>query len=186
VPKTSESTSASKSTTKARGADAIAMLTKDHDNVKKMFKEYEKLKDSGSSEEKAALAAQICLELAIHAQVEEELFYPEVREAIDDDDLMNEAEVEHASAKDLIAQISGMDPDDEMFDATVKVLSEYVDHHVKEEENEMFAKAKKAKVDVETLGQAIEVRKEELMAEMAGEEAEEAPSTPKAKGRSGR
>ena len=185
MPKTSETTSTTKRT-KERSADAIALLTKDHENVKKLFKQYEKMKESASGEEKAALAAQVCLELTVHAQVEEELFYPTVREAIDDSDLMDEAEVEHASAKDLIAQISDMDPDDEFFDAKVKVLGEYIDHHVKEEENEMFPKAKKAKVDMETLGAALEVRKEELMAEMAGDTAEEPSAMPKAKGRSSR
>ena len=164
-------------------SDAIALLSEDHDRVKKLFKLYEKLKDSGSAEEKATLAAGICLELTVHAQVEEEIFYPAVREAINDDDLMNEADVEHRSAKDLIAQIGESDPEDEMLDAKVKVLGEYIDHHVKEEEGEMFSKVRKAKVDLAALSAEMEARKEELVAEMAPEAAEEPAAASKAKGR---
>jgi hemerythrin superfamily protein len=184
MEKTSTTSSARKSA-KAPAQDAIALLSADHNKVKALFKQYEKLKESGASEEKAALAAQICLELTVHAQVEEEIFYPAVRESIDDDDLMDEAEVEHASAKDLIAQIGESDPEDELFDAKVKVLGEYINHHVEEEEGEMFAQAKKAKVDTAALGVEIEARKEELMAEMAGEE-DEIAEPPKSRGRSTR
>lgn len=184
MEKTSQSNAARKSN-KDRTSDAIAILSKDHDNVQKLFKKYDEMKESADSEEKATLAAQICMELTVHAQAEEEIFYPAVREGIEDEDLMNEAEVEHASAKDLIAQIGETDPDDEMFDAKVKVLGEYINHHVQEEEEEMFSKAKKAKVDLSALGIKIEARKEELMAEVAGENAE--VTTPrKAQGRSKR
>jgi hemerythrin superfamily protein len=183
VQKPSEATSATRRS-KQQGSDATALLTEDHNKVKQLFKQYEELKEEGNSEEKAALAAEICLELTVHAQVEEEIFYPAVRQSIDDNDLMNEAEVEHASAKDLIAQIGEMDPEDDMLDAKVKVLGEYVNHHVQEEEKEMFPKARKAKVDLETLGDELQARKEELLAEMAGETAEEPRATPKAKGRS--
>ena len=109
-------------------------------------------------------ADQICQELTVHATIEEEIFYPAVRQAIKDDALMNEAKVEHASAKDLIAQIKAMDADDEMFDAKVTVLGEYIDHHVKEERNEMFAKARKTKLDLVKLGEQLLQRKQELMA----------------------
>lgn len=183
MQKPSEATSATRRS-KQQGADATALLIEDHDKVKQLFKQYEKLKEEGNSEEKAVLAAEICLELTVHAQVEEEIFYPAVREATDDDDLMNEAEVEHASAKDLIAQIGEMDPKDEMLDARVKVLGEYVNHHVQEEEKEMFPKARNAKVDLKTLGDEVQARKEELFADMAGQAAEEPSATPKAKGRS--
>ncbi len=126
--------------------DAIALLTEDHKIVKQMFKDFEKLKDSnGSDDKKAALVAKICSALTIHTQVEEEVFYPAVRASIDDDDLMDEAEVEHAGAKDLIAQLESMEPRDDHYDAKVKVLSENIDHHVKEEHEEMFPKAKKPK-----------------------------------------
>lgn len=164
-------------TAKAGVVDAISILTEDHAKVKKLFKKYESVKESGKTEEKAEIAAEICSELTAHATAEEEIFYPAVRAAINDDELLNEADVEHASAKDLIAQISESSPDDDMFDAKIKVLAEYIDHHVKEEEGEMFPKARKAKVDLATLGVEIEARKEELLAEMAGEIADDSATT---------
>jgi hemerythrin superfamily protein len=106
----------------------------------------------------------------VHATTEEEIFYPAAREAVDDDDLLDEAEVEHASAKDLIAQIEAGSPSDPLYDAKVKVLGEYVRHHVKEEEGELFPKVKKAKVDLAELGLAIVARKEELLPEVAAEQ----------------
>ena len=162
---TTQSTSTGKSTTRHTKNDAIKLLTADHAKVKKMFKEFEKLSKKNEEEGKEELAAQICKELTIHAQLEEEIFYPAAREAIDDDDLMNEAMVEHNSAKDLIAQIQSMGASDPLFDATVKVLGEYVNHHVEEEQNEMFPKIEKAKVDLEELGAEMAQRKEELMEE---------------------
>lgn len=153
------------STTRRSKNDAIKLLMADHAKVKKLFKEFEKLskkKDEGGKEE---LAEQICKELTIHAQLEEEIFYPAVREAIDDDNLMNEAAVEHASAKDLIAQIQSMDVSNPMYDATVTVLGEYVNHHIEEEENEIFPKAEKAKIDMEEIGSEIAERKEALTEE---------------------
>lgn len=153
--------SASRAQTGAQ--DALALLVEDHKNVKKMFKDFDKLKESdGSDEAKAALVEKICMELTVHAQVEEEIFYPAVREAIEDDDLMDEAEVEHAGAKDLIAQLEGMAPGDEHYDAKVTVLGENIEHHIEEEEGEMFPKAKKAKLDLADLGEQIAARKEEL------------------------
>lgn len=153
--------SASRAQTGAQ--DALALLVEDHKNVKKMFKDFDKLKESdGSDEAKAALVEKICMELTVHAQVEEEILYPAVREAIEDDDLMDEAEVEHAGAKDLIAQLEGMAPGDEHYDAKVTVLGENIEHHIEEEEGEMFPKAKKAKLDLADLGEQIAARKEEL------------------------
>ena len=143
--------------------DAIALLTEDHKKVKDLFEKFEKLSDR-SKVNKKKIADQICLELTVHTQVEEEIFYPAVREPIKDDDLMDEAMVEHASAKDLIAQISDMDPGDDLYDAKVKVLSEQIEHHVEEEEGEMFPKVRKAKVDLVALGEQMAARKEELMA----------------------
>lgn len=147
--------------------DAIALLTADHKKVKGLFARFEKLMEQdGADKEKAELAAQICNELTVHAQVEEEIFYPAVREAIDDEDLMDEADVEHAGAKDLIAQIEAMQPGDELFDAKVVVLGELVDHHVKEEEGEMFPQVKKATVDTVALGEHMLERKLEILAEL--------------------
>lgn len=150
-----------------RQKDACDLLDADHKAVKAMFKEYEGLTESRSrsTTKKRQLADQICKELTVHATIEEEIFYPAVRKAIKDNALLNEAMVEHASAKDLIAQIKGMDPADEMFDAKVTVLGEYIDHHVKEERTEMFTKARATKLDLVGLAEQLKQRKEELMAQ---------------------
>jgi hemerythrin HHE cation binding domain-containing protein len=156
-----------KSPAKTNAQDAIALLTDDHKTVQKLFKDYDKLvQNDGDEAEKAALAKQICTELVIHAQIEEEIFYPAVREAIEETDLLDEAEVEHASAKDLIAQLSTMAPGDELYDAKVTVLGEYVNHHISEEQDEMFPQAKKAELDTASLGAELLERKQELQAEI--------------------
>ena len=142
--------------------DAITLLTEDHEHVKSLFEQYEELGERAHAS-KQKLALQICTELTKHATAEEEIFYPAVREASkDNEDIIDEATVEHAAAKDLIAQLLAMDAGDELFDAKVKVLSEQIDHHIKEEESEMFPKARKAKLDLMALGQAIASRKEEI------------------------
>ncbi len=156
-----------------KSADAIALLSADHKAVKALFNEFEKLiarKDA--DEEKAAVVRMICDALSIHAQVEEEIFYPAVRSAIADDDLLDEAEVEHATARDLIAQLREMSPGDDLYDAKVTVLSEYIDHHVNEEEGELFPKARAADLDTTVLGAQMAKRKEELKsdAEIDGSE----------------
>lgn len=150
--------------------DACDLLDADHKAVKKMFKDYEELTKSrgrGAGQKKMDLAHQICQELKVHAQIEEEIFYPALRAAIKETDLLDEAEVEHASAKELIAQIESAGEADDMFDAKVTVLGEYIDHHVKEERNEMFPKARSArKLDLVAMRDELEARKEELKAEM--------------------
>jgi hypothetical protein len=167
---------ADKSASKDGTQDAIALLTDDHKAVQKLFKQYEKLVEGeADGEEKAALARQICMELNIHAQIEEEIFYPAVREGIEEEDLLDEAEVEHASAKELIAQLSAMAPEDELYDAKVTVLGEYVNHHIKEEQDEMFPQVKKAKIDTDSLGSELLERKQQLQAELGvSEETEQA------------
>lgn len=157
-------------TATAKKKDACDLLDADHKAVKKMFTEFEALTEAGGNtkEKKRALAEKICNELTVHAQIEEEIFYPAIRKAIKDELLMNEAEVEHASAKDLIAQIQGMTPGDAMFDAKVTVLGEYIDHHVKEERTEIFPKARATKVDLVRMRDVLQARKEELMAELEG------------------
>ena len=148
----------------AKTIDAIALLTSDHREVKDLFEQYDKLGDKANSKKKT-IADEICLSLTLHAMVEEEIFYPAVREAAKDaDDLMDEAEVEHASAKHLIAQIQEMDPEDDLYDAKVKVLGELIEHHVTEEEKEMFPKAKKAGLDLQALADEMLRRKEEISA----------------------
>ncbi len=146
--------------------DAVDLLDADHIAVKKLFNSYKKLCEAeASGEDKQAVAEQICQELTVHAQIEEEIFYPQVRDAINDDALLDEAEVEHATAKDLIAQISGMSPDDDLYDARVIVLGEYIDHHVKEEREEIFVKARKSDLDLAALAEELDQRKAELMEE---------------------
>jgi hemerythrin-like domain-containing protein len=163
---------------KDQGMDAIKLLTEDHKRVQQMFKAFEKLQDGdGSEEDKAAIVALACAELTIHAQIEEEILYPAAREALEEDeDLLDEAEVEHASAKDLIAQLAEMQPGDALYDAKFTVLGEYVNHHIKEEQDEMFPKLKKSDVDLQALGEELMGRKQALMAEMGlqaeGEEEE--------------
>jgi hemerythrin superfamily protein len=147
--------------------DAIALLVADHENVKMLFEQFEELADKDDVRGKQQIAQQICDELTIHAKIEEEIFYPAARAAIKDDDMLNEAEVEHASAKDLIAQIQDMSPEDDMYDAKVKVLSEYINHHVKEEEGEMFPKCKKSSMDLVGLAAQLTERKDELVTAVA-------------------
>lgn len=147
--------------------DAVQLLTQDHREVEKLFDEYRQLaeQDDAPDEEKAALAQQICTMLQVHTTIEEELFYPAARDAIEEQDLLDEAEVEHASAKDLIAQILGGGPAESLYDARVQVLGEYVKHHVKEEEKELFPKVKKSAMDLAALGTEMAERKQALMIE---------------------
>lgn len=147
----------------AKPADAIKLLKGDHKEVKGYFADYEKLKDDA---EKQALADKICLALTVHAQIEEEIYYPAARAEIDDDDLLDEAEVEHASAKQLIAEIRAMKAGDRLFDAKVTVLGEYINHHVEEEESEMFPESRESDLDLKALGAELAKRKAELMAEV--------------------
>ncbi len=144
----------------AKPADAIKLLKDDHKDVKSMFRDYEKLEDDG---DKQTLADMICLALTVHTRIEEEIYYPAVRGAIDDDDLLDEAEVEHAGAKALIAEIKAMKAGDRLFDAKVTVLGEYVAHHVEEEETEMFPESRASELDLKALGAQLAKRKAELM-----------------------
>ena len=155
---------------RSKGIEAIEMLKEDHKKVEKAFKEFEKL-DREDTETAYQLAISVCEELKVHTTLEEEIFYPAVREAIDDEDIMNEAAVEHETAKMLIEQLENMEADDPNFHATFKVLGEYVMHHVEEEEGEMFPEAKKSDLDFESLAERMRARKEELLGETEEEEA---------------
>jgi hemerythrin superfamily protein len=148
----------------AAGQDAIALLIADHREVSEMFEQFEQLGDRATTS-KEKLKDKICKALIAHTTIEEEIFYPAVRAAKveEGEDMVDEAIVEHAAAKDLIKQLQEMQPDDELYDAKVKVLSEQIEHHVKEEEKEMFPKAKKAGLDLLALGQEMALRKQELM-----------------------
>lgn len=143
--------------------DAIAMLEADHDKVLELFEHFEDIKDGHAHREKQAIVADACRELTIHVTLEEEVFYPAVRGALDDDDLMNEALVEHEGAKSLIGDLESMDAGDEMFNARFIVLSEYIRHHVKEERQELFPKVRATDIDLGALGQKMAARKAELM-----------------------
>jgi hemerythrin superfamily protein len=161
-------------TTAARSSDAprdaIALLKQDHRAVEQLVDQFEDADES----EQSQIAERICNMLTVHAQIEEEILYPAAKEALAEDEeeaeLVPEAEVEHASAKDLIAKIQGMTSDDESFKATVKVLGEYVKHHVKEEENEMFPALRKTELDLKEIGAKLSERKYELMEQMGIEE----------------
>jgi hemerythrin superfamily protein len=153
--------------------DAIALLKQDHRTVSALFEEFEKADD----EEQSAIAQRVCQLLTVHATIEEELLYPAAKQAFEDeedDDLVNEAEVEHGTAKELIAKIEGMTSDDEHFKATVTVLGEYIKHHVKEEEGQLFPQLKKTELDLKELGGRLADRKFALM-EQLGIEEQEAP-----------
>lgn len=153
----------------ARSKDACDLLEADHKAVRKLFDEYRTLSESrarGALAKKQALAERICLELMVHTQLEEEILYPAARGALKDKSLLNEAIVEHASARELIEQIRGMDGSDELFDARVLVLGEYVEHHVKEERTEMFPKLRESRLNLLALREELEQRKEQLMSQM--------------------
>jgi hypothetical protein len=144
--------------------DAIALLKADHRQVEEWFDQFESTR---SDDRKKKLAAQICQALEVHTQIEAEIFYPAFLEATEEEDIHHEAEVEHESAKKLIAEIEGSGPDDEYYDAKVKVLSEMIKHHVNEEEQRggMFAKARESDMDLKALGEQLAARKQELMGE---------------------
>ena len=144
-----------------RKQDAIALLKQDHRSVEDLFAKFEKASGDGR---KQSLAEEICLELSVHAQIEEEIFYPACEGKVDED-LLKESYVEHDGAKVLIAEIMNGGPSDEFYDAKVKVLSEEIQHHVEEEEKRLeglFAQARKAGLDMDALGEELAARKSEL------------------------
>jgi hypothetical protein len=146
--------------------DAITLLKADHRKVEELFEKYETARGK-----KADIARQICMELTIHTMIEEEIFYPACREAGVESDMMDEANVEHDGAKSLIAELENGTPDDEFYDAKVKVLSEEIKHHVKEEEKRggIFTEARKQELDLDALGKQLAARKMELQAQFESE-----------------
>jgi hemerythrin-like domain-containing protein len=142
---------------------ALDLLRADHQKVRNLFREFESLRGIDDEDErKAELVDEICYELTLHTMVEEEIFYPVLRSAIDDDELMDEADVEHAGLRELISQLEVMYPGDDHFDATVSVLGEEVGHHIDKEEGEMFEAARRAGIDLARLGEQLAARREEL------------------------
>src|SRR6202045_2290956 len=163
--KTSRSQSPNrKKETQAASPSAIDLLEQDHREVEEWFDEYDELKDD--DDRKAELAQKICLALKVHAQIEEEIFYPQARAATNDNDLIDEAVVEHATVKNLIGEIEAMEVGEELYDAKMRVLGEMVKHHIREEEEELFPELEAAQMDLGALGKEIAVRKEALMSEV--------------------
>ena len=160
APKKTPARKAAAATSHRSPADAIALLRADHQQVSALFEQYEKAR---LASKKKAIVGEICSALRVHAQIEEELFYPAAKATLKDHELVPEALVEHASLKALMAQIEGKDPNGEEFDAKVKVLSEYVKHHVKEEQNELFPKVRASRLDIRDLGARLALRKAELL-----------------------
>ena len=150
-------------TPSAKRPDAIKLLKQDHDEAEELFEKFEKAK---GADRKKVIADKICLALRVHTQIEDEIFYPACKGRVDGD-LMDEAEVEHEGAEKLIAEISAMQPTENLYDAKVKVLSEYIKHHVKEEEQAggLFSQAKKSDLDLKALGARLAARKAELMSQ---------------------
>ena len=149
----------------SKAQDAVALLKQDHRTVEELFEQFQKASGDGR---KQKLATQICTELSIHAQIEEEIFYPACEGKVEED-LLKESYVEHDAAKVLIAEIIKGEPSDEFYDSKVKVLQEEIEHHVEEEEKRLeglFAQARKAGLDMDALGEQLQARKQELQAEI--------------------
>ncbi len=164
--KSSRSQAASRNNQRQQASrNAFDVLEEDHREVEEWFDEYDELNDS-DEDRKTELAEKICIALKVHAQIEEEIFYPQAREASQDNDLIDEAVVEHATVKNLIGEIEGMEVDEELYDAKIRVLGEMVKQHIKEEEEELFPELQSTKMDLDAVGKELAERKQELMAEM--------------------
>jgi len=142
--------------------DAVAFLGAQHREVEALVKQFEKLGENGPVAEKEAIVREACKKLTVHAQIQEEIFHPAAREVREVDALLNEAEVEHGIAKVLISALDAMEAEDDLFDAHFTVLSEYIKHHVQEEEGDLFPKVRKGDLDPEQLGQELATRAQEL------------------------
>jgi hemerythrin-like domain-containing protein len=167
-PKSGSSAARREARQSAKPMDILRLLKQEHAEVKKNLAAFE---HADTDEEKQQLAQTICRALTLHAELEEAIFYPAAREALHDDDLLNEAKVEHETAKQLIADIEAMSPSDELYDATVKVLGEYIAHHVEEEENELFNECKDSDMDLKALGQAYLEAKEKAQSQKPAKKA---------------
>ena len=164
--KSSRSQSSSRNKERQQAArNAFDVLEEDHREVEEWFDEYDELKDS-DEDRKAALAEKICLALKVHAQIEEEIFYPQAREASHDNDLLDEALVEHSTVKNLIGEIEAIEVGEELYDAKIRVLGEMVKQHIKEEEEELFPELQSSKMDLGAVGKKLAERKRELMMEI--------------------
>lgn len=167
TPQTNKSKSTTTRKTPAlKAPDAIKLLEADHKEVAAWFEDYDKTE---SDAKKGKLSEKICLALKVHMQIEEEIFYPASREALktDQEEMVDEAVVEHSSAKALIAEIEMMEVGEDLYDAKVKVLGEIIEHHVEEEEKEYFPTCRKTDMDLKALGARMAARKEQLMRKLA-------------------
>jgi hemerythrin superfamily protein len=161
-------TAAERSQSRAESAahrEVIDMLKDDHKRVLKAFREFEKLDPHKDPERCQSLVTQTCNELRLHAELEEQCFYPAARHGVREEDLIEEAEVEHAAAKRLLEELEKMGPDDEKFSATFKVLGEYVKHHIGEEEHEIFPQLSRAKLDWQKLQEDMMEQRKTLMSQ---------------------
>ena len=150
---------------KKQAPDAIDLLDADHLAIHALFQSYRELvRRRAPALKRRALAEEICMELTIHARLEEELFYPAVREALQDEDLLDEAQEQHGSQREFVAQILATSPEDELYDARVAVLADYVERHVRQEREEVFNRVLASRVDLHSLARSLTIRKEELRA----------------------
>jgi len=171
------------------GRNALELLKHDHHEVDEMFKQYESMKEATDDSAKEELVAQICEALTVHAQIEEAIFYPAARKALPEEqgkDLLDEAAVEHQTLKDIVGRLEMAPTSDPLYDAGVKVLSEYVKHHVKEEENELFPKVRQANLDLQAIGQQLADRKEQLESQEGRSSSQEDRGMQRGQGRASR
>jgi hemerythrin-like domain-containing protein len=159
--------------------DALALLKAEHQRVRNLFAEFDSLRGLDDEEARASeVVDEICYELTLHTMLEEEIFYPALRAAIDDDEMMDEADVEHAGARELISQLEVMYPGDDHFDATVAVLGEEFAHHIDKEEGEMFEAARQAGIDLANLGARLAARRAQLEEDLSAPAAPPEPVAP--------
>lgn len=149
-------------------SDALELLAADHDRAQRLFDRYTELvsAEPDDDDERARVVGEICLLLTVHAQIEEEFFYPAARRALDEEDLVDEAEVEHDSVRELVEELQAMEPLDERYDERVRLLEESFGHHASEEERELFPQVRGSGIDLETLGEQMAARREDLLAEL--------------------
>ena len=155
-----------------RQPEAIAMLIEDHQKVQKLFRQFEKTENAQQREQ---IAKQVCDELVVHTQLEEQVFYPAARQALEESELVNEATVEHQVANDLIEKLKGMNGGNGEYAATFTVLGEYVNHHISEEQDELFPAVRKSDLDFEALAEEMQQRKKELQDELGMDSGTESP-----------
>jgi len=167
MPSLNPATPAARETAE-ESTDALELLSADHDRVQRLFENYTELVTTEADDaDKQHVVEEICLLLTVHAHIEDEFFYPAARRVLDDEDVIDEAQIEHDSVRDLIDELLTMKPFDELFDDRVRLLEESVSQHVEEEENEIFPRLREAGVDLESLGEQMSTRREDLMAELA-------------------